>query len=290
MAVPVTLHGDEAAISLEHEMQKAYAGFAAAEGSNGSLVGSVHIMTDEPSEPLVSAQKSEAAPEAAEKSGQFANDPSLVAGETMMPVPVAPPVSEVEADHDNTQSSDDAPAPAAPEIPQTVETNAVAQVVEGTAREESSNDPPAVVAEEVANTNASEAASVPDMASAVAEVTAGWNNSEAEGPHQMEQKKDSEMAATTAAAWATWRQIRDTDTEASPTAERAKEFADDEPASQPESAAMAVSAGAEKSPEDASATPSTESNNIASIVDSVMAELRPKIVAEISKKLAAEKK
>ena len=290
MAVPVTLHGDEAAISLEHEMQKAYAAFAAAEGSNGSLVGSVRIMTDETSEPLVSAQKSEAAPEAAEKSGQFANDPPMVAGETMMPVPVAPAVSEVEVDHDNTQSSDDAPAPAVPEIPQTVETAAVAQVVEGTAREESSNDPSAVVAEEVANKNASEAASMPDMASAVAEVTAGWNNSEAEGPHEMAQQKDSEMAATTAAAWASWRQIRDTDTKASPTAEQAKEFADDESASQPESAAMAVAAGAEKSPEDASATPSTESNNIASIVDSVMAELRPKIVAEISKKLAAEKK
>jgi CheY-like chemotaxis protein len=54
-------------------------------------------------------------------------------------------------------------------------------------------------------------------------------------------------------------------------------------------AAMAVAAGAEKSPEDVSASTESDSGEIASIVDSVLADLRPKIVAEISKKLGKKK-
>jgi len=58
----------------------------------------------------------------------------------------------------------------------------------------------------------------------------------------------------------------------------------------PESAAMAVAAGAEKSPEEVAAASSAESKAIANIVDSVLAELRPKIAEEIARKLSAEKK
>ena len=49
---------------------------------------------------------------------------------------------------------------------------------------------------------------------------------------------------------------------------------------------MAVAAGAETSP-DASALP--EPDHIASMVESVLAGLRPKIAAEISKKLGEKK-
>jgi guanyl-specific ribonuclease Sa len=98
------------------------------------------------------------------------------------------------------------------------------------------------------------------------------------------------MAATTAAAWATWRQIRDTDSSANQS-DRAKEFAAHESsAAQVESAAMAAAAGAEQGADTSSTELPDEAKNIANIVESVMAELRPKIVAEISKKLAAEKK
>jgi hypothetical protein len=89
-------------------------------------------------------------------------------------------------------------------------------------------------------------------------------------------KKESEIAATTAAAWASWRRIRETDGKSAD-----KESGD---ASDREEAAMAVAAGAEKAPEEAS--PDSElSPEIASIVDSVLADLRPKIVEEISRKL-----
>jgi hypothetical protein len=141
--------------------------------------------------------------------------------------------------------------------------------------------------------NTFESASVPDLASAVAELTAGRTNSEDSGTQETAHKEDSELAATTAAAWASWRQIRETaDSGATENPERAKDFeVENPPAAQPESAAMAVAAGSEKSPGEGSAAVSAdEAKNIASLVDSVMAELRPKIVAEISKKLASEKK
>jgi len=88
-------------------------------------------------------------------------------------------------------------------------------------------------------------------------------------------KKESEVAASTAAAWASWRRIR--------------EGADKESESSPrDEAAMAVAAGAEKAPKEAS-DDAEVSPEIASIVDTVLADLRPKIVEEISKKLGKKK-
>jgi twitching motility two-component system response regulator PilH len=94
-------------------------------------------------------------------------------------------------------------------------------------------------------------------------------------------KKESEMAASTAAAWASWRRIRESD------GKGAEEQS--EPGSSPrDEAAMAVAAGAEKAPEEVS-DEAEASPEIASIVDSVLADLRPKIVEEISKKLGKKK-
>jgi len=54
---------------------------------------------------------------------------------------------------------------------------------------------------------------------------------------------------------------------------------------------MAVAAGAEKIVQEASAaSPNSDPAAIASIVESVLADLRPRIVEEISKKLAGEKR
>ena len=50
---------------------------------------------------------------------------------------------------------------------------------------------------------------------------------------------------------------------------------------------MAVAAGAEKAPEEATDEPNAAA--IASIVDSVLAEMRPKIFEEVSRKLAKKK-
>ena len=97
-------------------------------------------------------------------------------------------------------------------------------------------------------------------------------------PHSGEAAKpESDISATTAAAWASWRKIRESD---SPSPSPPDNNSEDTsvPADR---AAMAVAAGAETAPE--------ESPEIESIVDSVLADLRPKIVAEISKKLKKKK-
>jgi CheY-like chemotaxis protein len=96
--------------------------------------------------------------------------------------------------------------------------------------------------------------------------------------------KESEITATTAAAWASWRKIRESgSSKPSQTLESAKEA--DEPE---DSAAMAVAAGAEGKPDDVN-TSFDSDPEIASLVDSVLADMRPKIVEEIARKLGKKK-
>ena len=92
-------------------------------------------------------------------------------------------------------------------------------------------------------------------------------------------KRESE----TAAAWASWRKIRETGS-TKPAGEASGK--DSEEPSQ-DKAAMAVAAGAESKPEDVSSLDSDP--EIASLVDSVLADMRPKIVEEIARKLGKKK-
>jgi ribosomal 50S subunit-recycling heat shock protein len=111
-------------------------------------------------------------------------------------------------------------------------------------------------------------------------------------------KKESEISETTAAAWANWRRIRESGESKSATApptspkshlpEPASANSAEEKNTAPPEAAMAVAAGAEMSPEESSAAPE-DSGEIASIVDSVLAQMRPQIVEEISRKLGKKK-
>ena len=101
-------------------------------------------------------------------------------------------------------------------------------------------------------------------------------------------KKESEIAATTAAAWASWRRIRESGDTKTPAPASAPEKEIAEQSAPKDEAAMAVAAGAEKAPEEATSS-SDEGPEIASIVDSVLADLRPKIVEEISRKLGKKK-
>ena len=93
-------------------------------------------------------------------------------------------------------------------------------------------------------------------------------------------KKESDISATTAAAWASWRKIRETG--------GSKTSKDSEDVSEPkDEAAKAVAVGAESNPEEVTALDSDP--EIANIVDSVLADMRPKIVEEIAKKLGKKK-
>ena len=95
-------------------------------------------------------------------------------------------------------------------------------------------------------------------------------------------KRESE----TAAAWASWRKIRETggSRTTQPDATSQEESEDSLPQDR---AAMAVAAGAENKPEEA--TNFDADPEIASIVDSVLADMRPKIVEEIARKLGKKK-
>jgi hypothetical protein len=110
-------------------------------------------------------------------------------------------------------------------------------------------------------------------------------------------RKDSHAEALRAAAWANWHQIRDSIVGSTSAALAASDQTQpqqpEETASTPQTAdasshesetmAAAASAGS------ASST-AAEAGAIANIVDSVLAELRPKIVEEIARKLGNDKK
>jgi twitching motility two-component system response regulator PilH len=103
-------------------------------------------------------------------------------------------------------------------------------------------------------------------------------------PHKGELHHDeSEAVKTSAAAWANWRQIRD--------AAEPKAAPPQPPIDIPavaEAAAMAVAAGAEH-PAPEAQQPSENPADVASIVDSVLADLRPRLMAEIKRKMSEKK-
>jgi CheY-like chemotaxis protein len=107
---------------------------------------------------------------------------------------------------------------------------------------------------------------------------------------------ESESVKSTAAAWASWRQIRDAN-EPKPIAPPAQAEAvqstpqTDAPAEEAvAAAAMAVAAGAEQIAKEVSAeAPAGNPQDVASIVDSVLADLRPRLMAEISRKMSEKK-
>jgi CheY-like chemotaxis protein len=116
---------------------------------------------------------------------------------------------------------------------------------------------------------------------------------ESEAEQDNKPKLDTETLKSTAAAWATWRQIRDTSkgpevAQADPKETQSTDFGASQSAS--EESAAAVAAGAEHSLQASTAAePSRNSSDVASIVDSVLADLRPKLMEEISRKMAQKK-
>jgi len=105
---------------------------------------------------------------------------------------------------------------------------------------------------------------------------------------EAEAKPESETVKSTAAAWASWRDTRDTGKDREAMQARTAEFEALESA--PAETALAVAAGAEQAVQEASSAPSnSDSSDVASIVDSVLADLRPKLMAEISRKMAEKK-
>jgi hypothetical protein len=290
-AVSVALAPEEAAISLEQEMQKAYAAFATSDiGHAGYAMAPAETQSaaELATAPEVSLSvPASAAPEAVQ---------TLSAVASAATDAVSAAVKELEALAASYVSQPDTAENVAPVTEEPAQVEAPKSdnpelAYEEHKQESKQGEPAADASEPVVGSEAAATpiveipapASVPsdspeqisEISSAKIEASAPEQTAAptASGPHA-----ESETAESTAAAWANWRRVR----------ESGNNGGDAVASSPQDSAAMAVAAGAEKSPEESSAS-ETDSESIASIVDSVLADLRPKIFEEISRKMGKKK-
>jgi CheY-like chemotaxis protein len=318
-AVAVALAPEEAAISLEHEMRQAYAAFAAAETGHArdaaasaesqpvsatpvaATETSLHVEAATP-DSIVPVPASPA-PEAAQTLSAVANAAteaisaavqeleavaaSYVAEKTSAPAELHPVPAESTAPVAAETPTVDASHLDAPEIgheePIQKKDEASGEVPVPVA---AAGSEPAAIVETLAPaaTLVQESSVEPTAEDSVPKVTASsTDQSVAEGADHLPQG-ESEVAETTAAAWATWRRIRESGDSKPAPVEPSKQ---EQEASAPDqdATAMAVAAGAEKHPDESSASSESDAEGIASIVDSVLADLRPKIFEEISRKM-----
>jgi CheY-like chemotaxis protein len=311
--VPMAIDPGEAAISLEHEMKQAYAAFVAAEKQHSDDEHSEdQHRRDEPlaaatqDSPLSGAEPGSSVaslpePELANAANAVADAAAdAVGGAATELVAVATsyteaqpalPAETLQTPASVGEASSQTEAAAEPTESVSADDTGVAEPVKQ--NEESRHSVEQTVSDAQEETFATNAHESQPESSPIEAGTAAPNDSAVGRWTSMGEKKESDLVATTAAAWASWRQIRDTSNLSRNTAQAAtaaqQEEEDNEPAHSPESA-LAVAAGAENRPEEAPAASSAESKAIANIVDSVLAELRPKIAEEIARKLSADKK
>jgi CheY-like chemotaxis protein len=286
-AVPVALEGEETTLSLEQEMQKVYAAVeaepaagtgmktetAAAVNSSArvqpesaveanSYSGPAHV------EPVKSVESAQSEPEpvaqleAAVPSEQI-TVPSGVAGE----VTPSPEYAESSAIPEFAESDKAMPVTEFLSPVSEAEVAGLAGLVGLSAESQLAAEPEAVSAPTTTPTTTSK-----PFTRIVRTPENGAEQAEEPRPEQ-------EAVKSTAAAWANWRQIRDTG--------NGGEAAPEQAESDESLSARAVAAGAEQ----AAQAPESKDNpgDVASIVDSVLADLRPKLMAEISRKMAEKK-
>jgi CheY-like chemotaxis protein len=265
-AVSVALEGSEAAISLDHEMQKAHAASAAADSASVARV--------QEAEPVSLANSFTPAPAAVEVSAPISNTEPAKAPELAASSPITAEITPVQAPAD--------PSPTVAFAESTLQPGPVAEPAAFAAQESQPRPASEVVA-------AASSSTVPP--SAPREEAAAEKPTAEPAP---EPKFDSETVKNTAAAWASWRQVHDTNqgNEVAQAQPKEKETAQPESAP-PDTAARAVAAGAEQISQEAAAAVAAatdgDQSNVASIVDSVLADLRPKLMEEINRKMSKKK-
>jgi CheY-like chemotaxis protein len=337
-AVAVALEGEEAGVSLEQEMQKAYAAAEpylaavatmpeeqgapagissdpnspdSAESTVDAKVGAISNPEPAPSEPALVAHQTEPEPAAVAQSlAAQSNPPALTStlpasesheqpasassqqSETgvvaIVPSDVAPSEASAEktlttevAGASQLQVEHQSPVPANPVPEETVFANAATASpapaeVAGAYADRAPELPPGPV---------TEAAPVLVSSPASTPIVKDENPTE----QTPEPKPETETVKSTAAAWASWRQIRDTSKSAEVVQDHTSESDVPQPAPA-ETAAMAVAAGAEQILQPAESSDTNRSPaDVASIVDSVLADLRPKLMEEISRKMSQKK-
>ena len=280
-AVPATLAPEEAALSLEQEMQKAYAAFAAADGghvapkSEPATVSQMPVL--ETAEAVV-ALPAAAAPETIQPlaaTETTTGTAEKVDAEVASATEKHQPSPEVKS-----AVSEPTTASAAAELPVEPFSVAAPSAFESPIVEHSAERQPATAEESVATQKPSEEYTVVSEPKSEAEIASVIAREE---PKAEPELHDADRAAATAAVLAMFQKSGSGDGSGA----EATESSEPRPVPQ-DTAAKAVAVGAESRPEDVSPSDS-ESDSVASIVDSVLADLRPKIVEEISRKLGRKK-
>jgi CheY-like chemotaxis protein len=262
-AVSVALEGSEAAISLDHEMQKAHA--ASADSAN--------LVRVSEAEPVSSGTSFIAAP-TVEPPAPISSAEPTKASEFATPAPISAEITSVET-----------PA----------ETSSTAAFAESDQKPAPVPEPAAPVAQESHPRPESEPMAAALSSSVPSGISSAEDAAEKPAPEPApEPKFDSETVKNTAAAWASWRQVHDSSQGNEFAETRPKEMETDQPESAPpDTAARAVAAGAEQISQEATAAVAAaiegDQSNVASIVDSVLADLRPKLMEEINRKMSKKK-
>jgi CheY-like chemotaxis protein len=294
-AVSVALEGSESAISLDHEMQRAYAAVAAAGSGSVATVSEVEQASAGKSwVPPAASAETPAAISSPESEPVRASEPARIPApvETGSAEIASVPVAEAAAVASPFEVA--APAPnAAVNAPVEASAEVSATVTSSESKYETGNVPEPVASGTQGSQPQPEAA----MADAVAARSSEQSSDRrsefvAEKPAAEpvpEPKIDSETVKNTAAAWATWRQVHD-NSQGNQAAEAQPKEIDQAPSAPSDTAARAVAAGAEQLVQEAAAAAAEgDQSNVASIVDSVLADLRPKLMEEINRKMSKKK-
>ena len=295
IAQEIPLAEDDSTLILEEEMHKAYAAMAAAEADRASFAAA----SSETSRSATYASESSASETSAESTAEQSFAPSsgeaptrgeessaesstLAVAQPAETTPVEASIAPV-SESAETQSSPTSLPAAAEAIGERVAEAGVAEA--GGSEKVVSEVVVSEVREEAAYAAAASAtfSSAPSVVSAEAtpETTPAQPSDNSVRPSE---EGDERREAQLAAAWANWKQIRESVVGSEPAGPVA-EAVTDQPAQVQQQEPSAVAPQSE-----AAASPADEASSVASIVDSVLAELKPKLMEEIARKMGKGKK
>jgi CheY-like chemotaxis protein len=310
-AVSVALEAHEASLSLENEMQKAYAAFAAADAFSALSAATPEVQGVPFEHPHAQEPAEVPAPATADASLAPADLKAPHAdAEKAAPVdqqPVIATAPETAAASTATADSVQASAPTAiadseasqtvTSVPETPATQAVAQTETAEPRVADSQFVSFVRADSAPAPETSfesqssredgsgfaRGAAVGSDSSTVTNSAASQEKVSGDDTDHTESDRDAQTKSA-AEAWASWRQIREVNKESEAVAAQLSQESAGQPST--DTASRAVAAGAGQAGQESSTESTTEAKDVASIVESVLADLRPKLMEEISRKMS----
>ena len=272
IAEPVAVDGHEATVVLEQEMQKAFAAFAAAEDVGATFARNAgEDSASEYSEPVSMASAGAEAEAGAPPDAAYSNAPCESESIAGAAAEAVEEISQAESASPSEMASalEASASPDQLEEPTVSSSDITSPLPEGDSVEADIAPASSSTGEwqpvEASVPEAADVSSVPDDAPRTSE-------------HDAAGEQLQDQTAASAAAWENWGHVRDTvAASAGQSVEpvSASPNCDEQQESKPE--AMAAAAGAPSGSEADAA--------IASIVDSVLAELKPKLLQEIARKI-----